>query len=111
MQVYEACLAYEVQKRGLSVQRQVIVTVTYDSLKFDEAYRLDLLVDEKVVVELKAITRPNPVHKAQLLTYMKLSGHRLGLLLCFNTARIKDGITRVVLLAPGFSTLCASVAL
>ena len=95
--VYESCMAYELQKRGLTVRRQVVVPITYDELQFDEAYRLDLLVEEKVVVELKAVTRINPVHEAQLLTYMKLTGHRLGLLLCFNNALMKQGIKRLVL--------------
>jgi GxxExxY protein len=92
--VYERCLEYELLKKGLKVRRQVVVPVTYDTLEFEEGYRIDLLVEEKVVVELKALTKPTPVHTAQLLTYMKLAGHKLGLLLCFNTVRIKDGILR-----------------
>ena len=95
--VYEACMEYELSKRGLKVRRQVPVPVTYDSFTFEAAYRLDLLVDEKVIIEVKVLERVLPVHKAQLLTYMKLSGHRLGLLMSFNSALIKEGVTRMVL--------------
>ena len=95
--VYEACLAHEIQKVGLQVRRQVVVPIAYDDLAFDEAYRLDLLVEDKLIVELKAIARPSPIHRAQLLTYLKLSKRRLGLLLCFNTVLMKEGILRVAL--------------
>ncbi len=96
--VYEACMVYELEQRGLGVRRQVAVPVIYRSaLNFDEAYRLDLLVEGKVVVELKAVEKVSAVHKAQLLTYMKLSGHKVGLLLTFNAALMKDGITRMIL--------------
>jgi GxxExxY protein len=95
--VYETCMAHELFKAGAIVQRQVVMPVVYDDLKFDEAYRLDLLVDGQLVVELKAIAKPAPVHVAQLLTYLKLSGCKLGLLCCFNAARIKDGLQRVIL--------------
>jgi GxxExxY protein len=92
--VYEMCLAYELEKRAVHVQRQVVLPVTYDSLTFEEAYRIDLLVEGKIVVELKAVSRPSSVHVAQLLTYMKLGGYRVGLLFCFHSPKLKDGIVR-----------------
>lgn len=94
--VYEACLAYELRNRKLSVRRQVIVPITYEELEFEEGYRLDLLVEESVIVELKAVSKASPLHVSQVLTYLKLSGHKLGLLLCFNNTRIKQGITRLI---------------
>lgn len=94
--VYEACLVHELDKRGIPVQRQVPMPVHYDGLRFDAGFRLDLLVDQQLIVELKAVEQVLPVHQAQLLTYLKLADLRLGLLLNFNVARIKDGITRTV---------------
>ena len=95
--VYEACLEHELQKRGLWVQRQVALPLVYDSLHFELAYRLDMLVENCVIVELKSVEAVSAVHKAQLKTYLKLSGHRVGLLVNFNVALIKHGITRVEL--------------
>lgn len=95
--VYEACLAHELGNAGLDVRRQVPVAVTYDNLRFRAAYRLDLLVDRKVVVELKATEKFVPVHRAQLLTYMRLAKKRVGLLLTFNTTLLKEGFVRLVL--------------
>ncbi len=95
--VYEVCLAYELGKRGLKVERQVELPVRYDNIALDCGLRLDLIVGEAVVVELKAVEALLPVHQAQVLTYLKLSGHRLGLLINFNVARIKDGIKRLIL--------------
>ena len=95
--VYETCLEHELLKRGQWVQRQVVFKIVYDTLQFDSAYRVDLLVDNSVVVEVKSVEALLPVHKAQLKTYLKLSGRPVGLLLNFNVALIKDGIVRVVL--------------
>jgi GxxExxY protein len=95
--VYEICLFHELQKRGLKVDRQVNLPVIYDGLNLEEGLRLDMLVEETLVLELKAVEEILPVHLAQILTYLKLSGRRLGLLINFNVARIKDGIKRVVL--------------
>jgi GxxExxY protein len=93
---YDACLQYELQKRGLKTARQVPLPVVYELVKIDVGYRLDLLVEDAVVVELKSVESLLPVHKAQLLSYLKLSGKRLGLLINFNTVHLKDGITRLV---------------
>ena len=95
--VYEVCLLRELQKRGLKAERQVSLPVVYDGLRLDSGLRLDLVVDNLVVVELKAVDMLLPVHKAQMLTYLKLSGHRLGLLVDFNSVVIKDGIHRIAL--------------
>ncbi len=91
---YEACLKYELEKRGLKVSSQVELPVIYDGMKIDLGYRLDLLVEDSVIVELKAVNKTTPVHEAQLLSYLKLSKKRLGLLINFNVTRLKDGITR-----------------
>jgi GxxExxY protein len=93
--VYEVCLAHELGKRGLRAERQVALPIVYDGVKLDAGLRLDLLVERAVVVELKAIELLLPVHKAQVMTYLKLSGYRLGLLINFNVTLIKDGIERV----------------
>lgn len=95
--VYEGCMEHELQKKGLDVRRQVVLSVVYDELEFKEAYRLDLLVENSVIVEIKATERIHDVHRAQLLTYLKLSKRKLGLLITFNTELIKHGISRVVL--------------
>jgi GxxExxY protein len=95
--VYETCLAHELIKRGLQVQRQIVLPVVYDNVRLDAGLRIDMLVDASVVVELKAVETILPVHKAQILTYLKLSRHRLGLLINFNVPLIKDGIHRFVL--------------
>jgi GxxExxY protein len=95
--VYEACLAYELTKRGYACERQVVVAIEYDGVKLDDGLRLDLLVEKCVVVELKAVETLLPLHDAQLLTYLKLTGHRLGLLINFNVPLLKDGIRRRVL--------------
>ena len=95
--VYETCLLHELKSRGLKAQRQVTLPIVYEGLRIDSGLRLDLLIEERVVVELKAVEKILPVFDAQLLTYLKLSGHRLGLLINFNVARIKDGIRRIIL--------------
>ena len=94
--VYEVVLAYELRKRGLKVERQLPVPVVYDGICFEEGYRLDLLVEEKVIVEVKSIETLTPVHKKQLLTYLRLLDKRLGLLINFNEELIRNGISRVV---------------
>jgi GxxExxY protein len=95
--VYEVCLAHELGKRGLKIERQIALPIIYDKLRLDAGLRFDALVEGCVVVELKAVERILPVHKAQILTYLKLSGHRLGLLINFNVPVIKNGIVRMVL--------------
>jgi GxxExxY protein len=95
--IYETCLAHELTKRDLKVERQVVLPVIYDSLRLDAGLRLDVVVADCVVVELKAVESLLPVHRAQLLTYLKLSGYRLGLIINFNVPVIKNGIVRMVL--------------
>jgi GxxExxY protein len=94
--VYERVLKYELQKRGLLVANQVEVPIVYDGVIFDQALVSDLLVNDKVIVELKSVETVAPVHKKQLLSYLRLADKRLGLLINFNVALIKDGITRIV---------------
>jgi GxxExxY protein len=94
---YEACLALELREAGLQVARQVLVPVSYKGIRFECGYRLDLIVDDSVVVELKAIEKLLPLHQAQLLTYLRLSTYRTGLLLNFGAPVLKDGIRRLVL--------------
>jgi GxxExxY protein len=94
--VYEACLQHELKKRGLRVEAQVPVPVVYDGLHLDAGLRLDLLVEGKLIVEIKSVERMNPVYDAQLLTYLKLTGLRLGLLINFSVSVIKQGISRIV---------------
>ena len=93
---YEACLAYELAQRGLNVEQQKPLSVIYKGVSLDAGYRLDLLVDRSVVVELKAVESLNSLHKAQLLSYLKLSGLKLGLLINFNVQVLKNGIQRVI---------------
>lgn len=93
---YEACLAYELRERGLEVISQLPLPVTYRGVRLEVGYRIDLLVGGGVVVELKAVARLLPLHEAQLLSYLKLSGHRIGLLLNFHSAHLRDGIRRMV---------------
>jgi GxxExxY protein len=95
--VYEQCLVCELASRGIPVQRQIAVPVVYRGIRIDFGFRMDLLVDSLIVVEIKAIERLLAVHEAQLLTYLKLSGNRLGILINFNVVRIKDGLRRMVL--------------
>ena len=94
---YEACLCHELQIRGLSFQRQVALPMDYKGLHVEAAFRLDLMVEGKVIVELKSQEGILPIHEAQLMTYMKLTGTRVGLLLNFNVPTMKDGIVRRVL--------------
>jgi GxxExxY protein len=93
---YEACMAYELRKRGLRVATQHVLPVVYEGIRIELGYRIDLLVDDVVVVELKAISKLLPVHEAQLLSYLRLSGCRVGLLINFHSRRLKDGIKRML---------------
>ncbi len=94
--VYEAVLAHELRKRGLRVDRQVSVPIEYNDIRFDEGFRADLIVEGKVILELKSVETVSSAHKKQVLTYLRLTGLRLGFLLNFGEALIRDGITRMV---------------
>ena len=94
--VYEVVLTHELEKRGLRVVRQQPIPIEYESIQFDEGFRADVMVKDKVIVELKSVETVARVHKKQLLTYLRLADKRLGLLINFGAALIKDGITRVV---------------
>ena len=94
--VYQTCLLHELQKAGLSVHAQVALPVEYDRLRLDSGYRLDLLVENAVIVELKCVETLLPIHKAQLLTYLRLANKPLGLLLNFNVVHLREGIKRVL---------------
>ncbi|HKE02442.1 MAG TPA: GxxExxY protein [Blastocatellia bacterium] len=93
---YEGCLKHELTKRGLKVLSQVTLPVIYDGVKIDVGYRIDLLVEDAVIVELKAVERLTPLNEAQLISYLKLSGRKLGLLINFNVEHLKNGIKRIV---------------
>jgi GxxExxY protein len=93
---YETCLAYELRKRGFNIENQVLLPIVYDEVKLDAGYRLDLLVEDQVIVELKAAETMNPVFEAQLLSYLKLSKKRLGLLINFHVQLLKNGIKRII---------------
>ena len=92
---YEVCLVHELAKMGLKVRAQVPLPVHYDGIRLDAGYKIDLLVEEKVIVELKAVDALHPLHEAQLLSYLKLSGKKLGLLINFNVRMLKNGIKRI----------------
>jgi len=93
----EACLLYELKKRGLKAETQVVVPLIYDGEKIDAGFRLDLLVQDRLIIELKAVESLLPIHEAQVLTYLKITNNRLGLLINFNVPLIKNGIQRVIL--------------
>lgn len=93
---YEECLYYELIKEGLKVEKQKALPLIYEEIKLEVGYRLDLIVEDRVIIEIKACEGLNDVHLAQVLTYLKLSNVKLGLLINFNVARVKDGIKRVV---------------
>ena len=93
---YETCVIYELEKQRISVQSQISIPIRYEELTIENGYRIDLLVGGLVVVELKAVPAILPVHRGQLLGYLKLGGFRLGLLLNFNVAHMRDGIVRLV---------------
>jgi GxxExxY protein len=94
--VYEVVLAHEIEKRGLALERQVSIPVQYDGLVFDEGFRADMIVGDSVIIELKSAESVAPVHKKQLLTYLRLADKKLGLLLNFGAPLIKKGIFRIV---------------
>ena len=93
---YEACLVFELAQHGLKVEQQRPLPIVYREVKLECGYRLDLLVEEAVIVEIKAVNHLAPIHQAQLLSYLKLSGCKVGLLINFNVKVLKDGIRRVV---------------
>jgi GxxExxY protein len=95
--VYEVCVAHELGKRGLKLKTQVAFPIIYDGVRLDAGLRIDLLVEDQLVVEIKSVEVMQPVFEAQLLTYLKLTKMRLGLLINFNVSRIKDGIKRIIL--------------
>jgi GxxExxY protein len=92
---YEECLSYELRKSGLHVEKQKALPLVYEEVKLDIGYRVDLLIEKKVVIEVKSVEALNDIHLAQILTYLKLSGCKLGMLINFNVILIKDGIKRV----------------
>ena len=101
--VYETCLSYELRKRGFKVLTQLPLPVAYDGVQIEVGYRLDILVNDVVIVEVKAVTRVLPIHEAQLLSYLKLSGKQVGLLINFHEPHLRDGIRRLVNNAPDIS--------
>jgi len=92
---YEACLIYELEKLGLTARRQVLIPIRYEALTVDNGYRVDLLIDNQVVIELKAVEAILPVHRSQLLSYLRLGDFKLGYLLNFHVAHMRDGIVRM----------------
>ncbi len=95
--VYEVCVAHELAARGVPFKRQVPISVSYEGLQLDAALRLDVVVGDSLIVELKSVEALQPIHQSQLMTYLKLSGLRLGLLINFNTRLLRDGIKRIAL--------------
>ena len=93
---YEACLIHELRKRDLGIRNQVRLPIKYDGIKIDAGYRIDLLVEDQVIVELKTVEKIMPIHEAQLLSYLKMSNLKLGLLINFNVKLLKSGIKRIV---------------
>jgi GxxExxY protein len=95
--IYELCLEHELKKLGLKVERQVSVPIQYDNLTFEEGLRIDLLVEDLIIIETKAVDLVNPIWKAQVLSYLKMTNKRLGYVLNFNVISMKDGIQRIIL--------------
>ena len=95
--IYEACFCHELTKRGITYQRQVDIPVEYDGIIFDEGLRLDVIVEDLIICEIKAVDKINPVYEAQLLSYLRLTGKRIGFLINFNVPVIKNGIKRIIL--------------
>ncbi len=95
--IYEVCFCHELKKHELKYNRQINIPIEYDSIYFDEGLRIDVLVEDKIICELKSVDTILPVHTAQLLSYLKLSQKRLGFLINFNVQRIKDGIKRYII--------------
>ena len=94
---YEVCLEHELRKANLKVERQCALPVVYDSIKLDAGYRVDILVEDSIILELKSVEQITPTHKAQLMTYLKLSKLKLGLLLNFNVKSMQNGINRIIM--------------
>jgi GxxExxY protein len=94
--VYQRCLEYELSKAGLAVQSEVALPVLYDGISFESGYRIDLLVENSIIVELKCVKAILPIHKTQLLTYLRLANLRMGLLLNFNVVHLRNGINRIL---------------
>jgi len=94
---YETCLTHELERRAHVVRRQVALPVVYHDVRLDAGYRIDMIVDDQVIVEVKSVDAVTPVHKAQLLTYLRLAERRLGFLINFNVVLLKQGITRMIL--------------
>ncbi|MFD2036608.1 GxxExxY protein [Belliella marina] len=92
--VYEVCLAHELRKSGLDVKRQITIPIVYDGIKFDEGLRLDLLIEDKIIIEIKAVEQVNPVWEAQIISHLRLTRLKLGYLINFNVPLIKKGIRR-----------------
>ena len=95
--VYETCMCFELREAGVRYERQTAVEVVYRGTRFPEAFRIDILIEGRIVIEVKAVDQIHPIHEAQLLTYMKLAKCRLGFILNLNVAKLKDGICRRVL--------------
>jgi GxxExxY protein len=93
---YEVCLAHELAKTGLNVRTQVALPVVYDGIRLDAGYRIDMLVEDDIIIELKATEMLHPIHEAQMISYLKLSGKRVGLLINFNVKMLKNGIKRLM---------------
>jgi len=93
---YEECLCYELNKEGLSIERQKLLPIIYSDIKLDAGYRIDIFVENKLIIELKSVEILNNLHMAQILTYLRLSNCKLGLLINFNTVIFKDGIKRII---------------
>lgn len=94
---YETCLVYELERLGLTVERQKVLPLVYKEILLDQGYRLDLLVEQEVIVELKVVEQIAPVHEAQILSYLKFAGCKIGLLINFNVKLLKDGIRRFIM--------------
>jgi GxxExxY protein len=94
---YEQCLAFELARRGLKIERQKELPIVYQGMKINAGYRIDLLVNDSIIIELKAVDRVEPIHEAQLLSYLRLADRRIGFLINFNVRLLKDGIRRLVL--------------
>jgi GxxExxY protein len=94
---YESCLCHDLDQAGIAYQRQAAIPIVYRDIKLDAGYRADLVIDETMIVEIKSVEALCPVHEAQVLTYLRLGGYRSGLLLNFNTLRLKDGMRRFVM--------------
>ena len=94
---YEACFVYEMGKLGLKVERQIDVPLVYGQVRLNVGFRLDLLIEDRIIIEVKAVETMFPIHEAQILTYLKLTGNQLGFLINFNVRFLKDGLKRIVL--------------